>query len=548
MNVNSYAQGWKWGRGSIGGMEEIGPTVCDALGNVYVSGDLQDETTITFDTISISNTVHNSQIGIVKVDSNGNFIWASSTHSYGTNGCAIQSMAADGLGSLYFIGCYADSFLTVGYHDTIFNPLECPMCFVAKISPTGEVLWAKNLAPAYHIDSIGSYVYIWGVYAAVGVDNFNNVYVNGQFGYPTLTLGASVLHNHDTSGLTTDIYVARLDTAGNIIWAENFGSNGSDNSTEICVTKSGNFYIYGTYAAPGISFSSVSLDTSHGNYMYLTKINNAGTPTWAINVDNGLSYAYLTTDDNEDAYFTGTFASSSAYPLYFGHDTLISHGNEDVFLAKYSSSGNAAWARGGGSINKDFSCQVSADHCGKIWIGGRMGGNMIFGNDSIPHVLGPDSYFMAEFDTSGNFIAGTALKSGGDDESGISVDNFGNVYVGGDYESGSLIIGPDTLAGSGFEPLFIAKYNYGNCRDNDVQVNRLNLKPMIRLFPNPTSGIVNIDADEPLKLILIQDIFGRQVYRSESIGPNVQVNISDWAEGIYFVIVNSSTVSKLIKE
>ena len=71
--------------------------------------------------------------------------------------------------------------------------------------------------------------------------------------------------------------------------------------------------------------------------------------------------------------------------------------------------------------------------------------------------------------------------------------------------------------------------------------------PGIRIYPNPSSSIVNIDYSEELE-VRIFNILGQQVLESNS----KTINISNFEKGTYFLITkdenNSITNFKLIKK
>src|SRR5688572_21665726 len=83
-------------------------------------------------------------------------------------------------------------------------------------------------------------------------------------------------------------------------------------------------------------------------------------PSWAwaksvggANEDYGQS---TSTDASGNVYVTGRFWSSS---LVFGSDTLINEGGYDIFVVKYSASGNVLWAKRAGGTSIDAGQSIS---------------------------------------------------------------------------------------------------------------------------------------------------------------------------------------------
>src|SRR5437868_3932006 len=64
----------------------------------------------------------------------------------------------------------------------------------------------------------------------------------------------------------------------------------------------------------------------------------------------GFDYGnYITTDDSGNVYVSGQFE----YDCYFGTKMLSTHGQHDIFVAKYNSSGTLVWVKGAGGTDGD---------------------------------------------------------------------------------------------------------------------------------------------------------------------------------------------------
>jgi len=95
----------------------------------------------------------------------------------------------------------------------------------------------------------------------------------------------------------------------------------------------------------------------------------------------------------------------------------------------------------------------------------------------------------------------------------------------------------------------------GTAYYSPININGLNTieSTSIKVFPNPTNGLVNIDFENSIKVlkVTISDIFGKEIKQFNFENRNVlQLNISELSNGIYFLnlIVNDqNTVYKIIK-
>lgn len=69
----------------------------------------------------------------------------------------------------------------------------------------------------------------------------------------------------------------------------------------------------------------------------------------------------------------------------------------------------------------------------------------------------------------------------------------------------------------------------------------------ISLFPNPSSGMVTIDTQNPLGLVSIYNTLGQEVYKTESNATNVQLDLTHLQRGVYFVKSKQTTQKLLLK-
>ena len=463
--------GWKWGLAGARSSVDMLCQATDKAGNVFTGSQTLEEDYGVYGTDTVFNPAYApgafyDQMVITKNDSSGHFLWAMA--SYNSNGYPIN-MVTDTGGNLYVLGYFMDTFFTIGsYTLTDTFPSSYEMLFLTKFSPSGTVLWTHNIEP----NDTNNVTYGETYGAQLGIDGAGNLYVSGNFNFPSVTIGTNVLVNTDPTGLTTDDFIAKFDRNGNNIWAKRFGFTDIDVPIGLAVTKSGNIYITGiyysdTFTADTFYAGSTFLysDTALGTGSYLVKFDSAGSLIWAKNTNPQLGIESATTDADENFYVCG----SIYLPTTVGATTLISNGGDDAFWAKFDSSGNALYGVSGGGTDDEDAYNISVDSLGNVLICGPFGSStsmpgytMNFGSGTISYswsYTATDALYVAVFNNAGNYLSGAPLPSGGDDYAGITADNHGSFYVCGDFLS-QLLTGPDTLMPSGFESLFIAKYRY----------------------------------------------------------------------------------------
>ena len=182
------------------------------------------------------------------------------------------------------------------------------------------------------------------------------------------------------------------------------------------------------------------------------------TPGWAWaksagGISNDDSFG-IAVDNLGNSYITGDFQDTAT----FGNTTLINYGYSNMFLAKYDSLGNLIWVKQAGGVVETSGRGIAVDDSGNSYITGTFYDTAFFGNLSIIS-RGAFDIFIAKYDSSGNILwVHNAGGIGNDFGTGISVNNFGNVFITGDFND-SANFGGTTIVTNGGSDIFVAKYN-----------------------------------------------------------------------------------------
>lgn len=252
-------------------------------------------------------------------------------------------------------------------------------------------------------------------------------------------------------------------------WARGEGDVAHETSTDIATDAAGNSYVTGYYTSATISFGSFVLTNSQSGKadIFIVKYDADGNVLWAKSAGgdkDDYSYA-IALDDNGNCYIVGSFIS---YSIYFDallcYKTSPTYTNSDGFIAKYSSSGNATWAKGAYGMYNESVADVAIDANGNCFVTGCFISPAL-SFDNLFIVLSPGEskcIFIAKFDSAGNEIwVKIAGNSGADVSKSISVDAHGNSVIAGDFTSAQIAF--DSLQVSNSNPsgsdIFIAKYD-----------------------------------------------------------------------------------------
>ncbi|UOQ54523.1 hypothetical protein [Hymenobacter cellulosivorans] len=296
------------------------------------------------------------------------------------------------------------------------------------------------------------------------MDAAGDLYVAGAFGGRTLTLGATTLTNTCSNPYGSDLYVAKLSSGGQWLWAYQASGPGSKDASRIALDASGNVYLTGNFGTSA-TFGSTTL-TSTSNEVFVAKISAAGQWQWAVkggsekqNTTNGLQ-----TDASGNVYVTGSFRGVTAT---FGSFSLTNSsavagsGLPDLFVAKLSAAGQWQWVTKAGGYNSDYTVGLGLDAGGNVYVAGLTEYGLVsFGSISV-NVPYESRVFVAKLNPTGQWqwvtLAGGTAQ---DHPSALLVDAAGNTYLTGNFTSPRLTLGSLSLDKPGQQAgTFVAKMN-----------------------------------------------------------------------------------------
>ncbi|WP_046247224.1 T9SS type A sorting domain-containing protein [Hymenobacter terrenus] len=205
---------------------------------------------------------------------------------------------------------------------------------------------------------------------AVSADASGNSYIAGYFS-GTLSFGAQRL---TTSG-QSDVFLAKYDPAGHLLWVKALGGSGQDMASDIAVDAQGNSYLTGSFESE-IVVGNTTLVSNGSQDIFIAKYNAAGVVEWikatgGTGRDRGQG---ITLDKDGQVVVTGSF---EAYAL-FDAIPLSLVDNQGLFLAKYNGAGEVQWAQLAGGIGAE-SQAVTTDSKGDILVTGSFVNTASFG-------------------------------------------------------------------------------------------------------------------------------------------------------------------------
>jgi uncharacterized delta-60 repeat protein len=289
---------------------------------------------------------------LLKTDSDGNELWMQTFgEGYDDRGYSIQQTSDGG----FVIAGYTYSFDSDSYD-----------MWLLKTNIVGDTLWTKT-------------------YGGTGTDKGYSVQQTSDGGF--IITGYT---KTDSKGF--DMFLVKTDSDGNQEWTKTYGGTGTDKGSSVQQTSDGGFIISGvTTAEYGFDIMVVKTDPTgeeewnqvFGNILHdmglsvdqtidggfvvvgyteifgsgdedvlLLKLNSDGSPDWEKTFGgNGIDHGYSVQQTNDDGFMIIGFTES------FGD------GNKDVWLIKTNADGSPDWERtfGGNDIDHGYSVQLTND-------------------------------------------------------------------------------------------------------------------------------------------------------------------------------------------
>lgn len=356
--------------------------------------------------------------------------------------------AVDAYGNIYLTGRFSSSTLTVGSFTLTNSSAGTDDIFLIKYDASGNIIWAKS-AGGNDLDYPTS----------IAIDNTGNIYVVGLFKSPVIYFGSYLMTN---SGIV-DPFIAKYDAAGNIIWTRQGVGNDDDAALAVTTDASGNVFVSGEFHSSTITFEAIALFHTSSADAFVVKYDGSGNAIWARSSGgDGEEQAYnIAVDAGGNVFITGYFNSSS---VTFGNITLNrSAGYADMFLVKYDASGNEMWAKNSLGSHYDANGDgLVTDLSGNVFVSGLFDGSIMFGNATLTSQGGQDVYIV-KFSSSGNVLWTNSIGGAGNEGQFsfkcLAIDPLNNIYITGEFISSNLTVGIFNLTNSGVSDIFLAKYD-----------------------------------------------------------------------------------------
>jgi hypothetical protein len=505
---------------------------------------------------------------ILKLDVNGNFVWASSFS--GGISDIINDLKVDNADNIHVTGNYRGQVdFDPGPGTYSLTTQGDTGIFVSKLDPSGNMIWTQLMKGVGFVES-----------NALSVDLSGEVYISGRFFFTIdFDPGASA-YNLSSNG-NCDVFICKLSSSGNFIWARSFGGTNADEIADITTDKFNSVYVCGDYLSSVIDFDpgpgTFTVSTGAMQESYILKLFSNGNFAWVKNTDAAFvatSFA-LASDKKNGIYSCGGFSGQVDFNPGSTPAILTPVGFYDMYISKIDTAGNFIWAKSIGGTQNDAPHDIAVDNYGNIFTTG-------FFEASTDFDFGSPSYSITSSGAWDGFIyklntcqmPSTPINTTPASSQTACVGNSTTLTA---TSTGTLnwymnIGGIMTLLNTG--PSYPVNLPVGthtfyiqavNCSlmtspitmtvyvDPCTGIEEQKMLRGVSIYPNPTNGILKVSLTERFekcKISLINSV-GQLILSGEtnfvSGEPSFELNLKDVSKGLYFLKLQIDDSHRLIK-
>jgi hypothetical protein len=273
----------------------------------------------------------------VQQTSDGGYIIAGTTHSFGAGGSHVYLIKTNPSGDTLWTRTYGGpndnwgscvrqttdgGYIIVG---ETYTPANKNDVYLVKTNASGDTLWTRT-------------------YGGANNDFGNSVRQTSDGGY----IIAGTTYSFDAGN--SKLYLIKTNASGDTLWTRTFGGSRDEGGNSVWQTYDGGYIVAGQTFSYGFGNGDV----------YLVKTNSSGASTW-FSAIGGTS---------EDAGFSVQQTPDIGY-IVVGRTNSFGAGGWDVYLAKTNSQGSPTWTKTYGGTGDDWGSSVQLTSDGGYIVAGR---------------------------------------------------------------------------------------------------------------------------------------------------------------------------------
>ncbi len=379
----------------------------------------------------------------------------------GSDYSAGADIAVDVQGNVVIAGVYRETIALDNDPDYRFANRGKSDIVLLKATASGDVLWMQTIGGAGNDRAF-----------RIATDTNGDIYLTGSFERVLNFSPTDNTHTLESAG-KEDVFLAKFDSDGNILWSQSAGGALSDQGIGLSVSADGMVYISGFFESAA-TFGNQRIE-SHGQLdAYLAQFDAAGTLKWvrALGGEKRDLASGIAADSKGRVYVTGV-TRGPAPMLNIDPARIMGapHGQDDLFLARFTSAGTLDMLTYSGGRGFDAANTLTVDSQDNVYIAGFFEDEAAITDFSgSAKLMRGQSFdlFVTKYNSDGSLAwSNTAGGDQWDNAYDIDVDLQGNVFVTGLFRKGADFTGntEHDLEGLGEANAFVARYKINGALD-----------------------------------------------------------------------------------
>ncbi len=290
----------------------------DTNGNIYITGQYGED--LFFDNFKLEGPTAQSDLFVVKLNPKGIVTWAKSTKSNANN--FGNSIVSDQKGSLYLTGSMWDS---VYFDNQLLVSTGMAQTYLAKIeASSGKFIWAVGG---------GGLNQGWNTGNSLTLDTKNNIILTGWY-RGQICFGDSAISNRIDNYLPDNMFLAKFDTTGKLLWLKSTESNSYSDVYGVTSNTKNEIFLTGEFKGTlKIEDSIYHSEVQRSFDICILKFNENGKFQWLKSF--GGNHAYNDSGQailsyNDDIYCTGMVSTKGKFEEKY----IDCKGVSDIFVLK----------------------------------------------------------------------------------------------------------------------------------------------------------------------------------------------------------------------
>lgn len=543
-----HSQNFIW-MNSFGGSsyENLYTAVIDKNDNIYITGAFQDSIDAdpsVDEFIMVSSNYYDAYM--VKLNSDGELIHA---HSFGGRGSEFPSVIyVDDNLNYYVSGNFSHTIdVDPGEDSLIYTTTNySPDIFFQKFNSNNQLQWAFHMVTHDEDDELNEIV----------VDNEGNVYCTGTF-YGTMDFDPGEMVYELTSSGRNDIFIMKMDTEGNLLWAYNIGGWYEDYGNNILINNLGDLIISGCYKGvvdfdPGPD--STILESKGVYDAFFLKFTLNGDFIWVKTIEGGANdyISKIITDEEDNIIAAGSFRFSTDFNPDPDVEYIVEGGMwNDLYLLKLDKDGIFRWVNTLGNNSALYLHTIDSDSANNIYFATNFDEptDIISGDSNfVVEPAGQDDFFIEKINPNGDYEWSVVMGSEYFEfVKTVVLDSELNVFTVGIFKDSPEYYLGDTsisITSEGSMDIFIQKINQEEMQVQDTNYIAVNNGFELYVFPNPSNGNFTITSSNFVSgsyTLIVIDSRGVPIFEKNILNNGVLhelVNIE--RSGVYLIKLTDS--------